>query len=81
MLPKKPINSCKILGVSIWKNVRVTGYDGKIVTTNSDLIFDSATVIWTAGVQGALPNGLKADSFVTRINRIKVNQFNQSGRI
>ena len=65
------------LGVSIWKNVRVTGYDGKIVTTNSDLIFDSATVIWTAGVQGALPNGLKADSFVTRINRIKVNQFNQ----
>lgn len=65
------------LGVSIWKNVRVTGYDGKIVTTDSDLIFDSATVIWTAGVQGALPNGLKADSFVTRINRIKVNQFNQ----
>ena len=67
----------KDLGVSIWKNVRVTGYDGKIVTTTTDLSFDSATVIWTAGVQGALPHGLKADSFVTRINRIKVNQFNQ----
>ncbi|WP_445719555.1 NAD(P)/FAD-dependent oxidoreductase [Flavobacterium sp.] len=65
------------LGVSVWKNVRVTGYDGKTVTTNSDLSFDSATVIWTAGVQGALPHGLKADSFVKNIDRIKVNQYNQ----
>ena len=65
------------LGVSVWKKVRVTGYDGKTVTTNSDLSFDSATVIWTAGVQGALPHGLKVDSFIKNINRIKVNQFNQ----
>ena len=65
------------LGVSVWKNIRVTGYDGKTVTTNSDLSFDSATVIWTAGVQGALPHGLKADSFIKNVNRIKVNQFNQ----
>jgi NADH dehydrogenase len=65
------------LGVSVWKNVRVTGYDGKTVTTNSDLSFDSATVIWTAGVQGALPHGLKADSFIKNVERIKVNQFNQ----
>lgn len=65
------------LGVSVWKNVRVTGYDGKIVTTNSDLSFDSATVIWTAGVQGALPHGLKSDSFIKNVDRIKVNQYNQ----
>ena len=65
------------LGVSVWKNVRVTGYDGKTVTTNSELSFDSATVIWTAGVQGALPHGLKADSFIKNVDRIKVNQFNQ----
>jgi len=65
------------LGVSVWKNVRVIGYDGKIVTTNSDLSFDSATVIWTAGVQGALPHGLKADSFIKNVDRIKVNQYNQ----
>ena len=50
---------CKCL-----ENVRVTGYDGKTVTTSSDLSFDSATVIWTVGVQGALPHGLKADSFI-----------------
>ncbi|MCU4188128.1 NAD(P)/FAD-dependent oxidoreductase [Flavobacterium sp. HXWNR29] len=65
------------LGVSVWKNVRVTGYDGKTVTTNSDLSFDSATVIWTAGVQGSLPHGLKADSFIKNVDRIKVNQYNQ----
>jgi len=66
------------LGVSVWKNVRVTGYDTRIVTTNSDLSFDSATVIWTAGVQGALVGGLDASCLVERAERIKVNQFNQA---
>jgi len=65
------------LGVSVWKNVRVMGYDGRIITTNSDLTFDSATVIWTAGVQGALVNGLSADSLIARADRVKVNEFNQ----
>ena len=65
------------LGVSVWKNVRVTGYDSRIVTTNSDLSFDSATVIWTAGVQGALVGGLDANSLVERAERIKVNEYNQ----
>ena len=65
------------LGVSVWKNIRVTGYDGRIVSTNSDLSFDSATVIWTAGVQGNLINGLAADALVARAERIKVNWFNQ----
>ncbi|MFD2890739.1 NAD(P)/FAD-dependent oxidoreductase [Flavobacterium chuncheonense] len=65
------------LGVSVWKNIRVTGYDGRIVSTNSDLSFDSATVIWTAGVQGNLINGLAADALVARAERIKVNAFNQ----
>lgn len=65
------------LGVEVWKNVRVTSYDGRVVTTNSDLSFESATVIWTAGVQGALINGLDANSLIARAERIKVNQFNQ----
>ncbi|WP_338410095.1 NAD(P)/FAD-dependent oxidoreductase [uncultured Flavobacterium sp.] len=65
------------LGVSVWKKLRVTGYDGRIVTTNSDLTFDSATVIWTAGVQGALVNGLSAESLIERADRIKVNEFNE----
>lgn len=65
------------LGVKVWKNVRVTNYDGRTISTNSDLSFDSATVIWTAGVQGATVHGLDAKALVERVERIRVNQFNQ----
>lgn len=65
------------LGVKVWKNIRVTNYDGRLITTNSDLTFDSATVIWTAGVQGATIPGLDAQSLVEHVKRIRVNQFNQ----
>ncbi len=65
------------LGVKVWKNVRVTNYDGRTITTNSDLTFETATVIWTAGVQGAAIHGLDTKSLVERVERIRVNQFNQ----
>ncbi|MFM9824753.1 NAD(P)/FAD-dependent oxidoreductase [Flavobacterium sp.] len=67
----------KKLGVTIWKNLRVTNYDGRTITTNSDLTFDTATVIWTAGVQGALVAGLDGNSLIEKIKRIRVNEFNQ----
>ena len=65
------------LGVKIWKNVRVTNYDGRTITTNTDLTFDSATVIWTAGVQGEKIAGLDSKSLVEKVERIMVNQYNQ----
>ena len=65
------------LGVNIWKNIRVTNYDGKIVTTNTDLTFEAATVVWAAGVKGAIIKGLDAEEFVTRGHRLLVNEFNQ----
>ena len=65
------------LGVKIWKNVRVTNYDGRTITTNTDLTFDSATVIWTAGVQGVKIVGLDSKSFVEKVGRVRVNQYNQ----
>lgn len=65
------------LGVTIWKNVRVTNYDGKTITTNSSLVFETATVIWTAGVQGAKIPGLNAAALVDKVERIRVNQFSQ----
>ncbi|WP_445454608.1 NAD(P)/FAD-dependent oxidoreductase [Flavobacterium sp. 25HG05S-40] len=64
------------LGVKIWKNLRVTNYDGRTITTNTEVTFESATVIWTAGVQGAKVAGLKAESLVARVERIRVNEFN-----
>lgn len=65
------------LGVKIWKNVRVTNYDGRTITTNSNLTFDSATVIWTAGVQGVKIIGLDPNSLVEKADRIRVNHYNQ----
>lgn len=65
------------LGVNVWKNVRVTNYDGKMVTTNSDLTFETATLIWAAGVMGATIKGLNAAKLITKGNRLIVNEFNQ----
>ena len=67
----------KNLGVNVLKNVRVTSYDGRTISTNTDLILETATLIWTAGVQGAMVNGLPASSLVEKVERIKVNEFNQ----
>lgn len=64
------------LGVKIWKDTRVTGYNGRTVTTKSDLVFESATLVWAAGVQAALVKGLNAQDLLVG-GRIGVNQFNQ----
>lgn len=74
---KKAEDFLEKLGVHIWKNVRVTNYDGKTVTTNTDLTFEAATVVWAAGVKGATIKGLEAEEFITRGNRLLVNEFNQ----
>ena len=65
------------LGVCVWKNLIVTDYDGDTVTTTSEEKFKAATVIWAAGVQGQLVNGLQAECIVERANRIKVDQYNK----
>lgn len=65
------------LGVTIWKNVKVTNYDGRIVTTDTQSTFDAATLIWTAGVEGAPVKGLPPTSYIDNVKRIKVNEYNQ----
>lgn len=67
---------CK-LGVAVHKNIRVLSYDGKTITTNVDKIFETATVIWTAGVQGAAIPGLSSDALVEKVERIRVDDCNQ----
>ncbi|TRZ45157.1 NAD(P)/FAD-dependent oxidoreductase [Robertkochia solimangrovi] len=65
------------LGVNIWKNTRVTRYDGDLVTTNTDLSMRTATLIWAAGVKGATVKGIDGTDLVTKGNRIIVNEFSQ----
>ncbi|RSK38228.1 NAD(P)/FAD-dependent oxidoreductase [Mangrovimonas spongiae] len=65
------------LGVNIWKNLRVNTYNGNVVTTNTDVVFETATMIWAAGVKGANIKGLDAEKFTTRGNRVVVDEFNK----
>jgi NADH dehydrogenase len=75
---KKAEDFLEELGVQIWKNTRVVGYNGKTITTSiPDLTFESATLIWTAGVKGALISGLDGQDLVAKGNRVKVNEFHQ----
>lgn len=74
---KKAEDFLEDLGVQVWKDVRVLGYDGKTVRTQTDLTFETATVIWAAGVKGANIKGLDAEQFLARGNRLRVNAHNQ----
>jgi NADH dehydrogenase len=74
---KKAEDFLEKLGVQVWKGVRVTGYNGKTVTTKTELKFESAAVVWAAGVQGAGIKGIEGDGVIAGGNRLNVNEFNQ----
>lgn len=64
------------MGVKVWLNTRVKDYDGLSVTLTDGTILRSVAFIWSAGVKGALIEGLNPDS-IQRGNRYIVNEFNQ----
>jgi NADH dehydrogenase len=74
---KKSTQFLKELGVQIHCNTFVKHYDGLNVTTNSDLVLQSETLIWAAGVTGAPVQGLKADALIEKANRYRVDCYNQ----
>ncbi|TXN36322.1 NAD(P)/FAD-dependent oxidoreductase [Flagellimonas hymeniacidonis] len=65
------------LGVNVWKDIRVTDYDGVHVSTDTDTSFDCATLVWAAGVQAVRIEGLDAKELLCRGGRLPVNQFHQ----
>ncbi|BAO74312.1 NAD(P)/FAD-dependent oxidoreductase [Winogradskyella sp. PG-2] len=74
---KKSEQFLKALGVQVHCNTFVKDYDGLTVTTNSDLVMQSETLIWAAGVTGAPIKGLHADALIDKADRYQVNEFNQ----
>lgn len=74
---KKAEQFLESLGVNVWKGLRVADYDGKIATTNSDTIFETATLVWAAGVQAVTIKGLDAEDYLCRGKRLRVNEFHQ----
>lgn len=63
------------LGVQVWFNTLVKDYDGKIITTN-DRSFETATMIWTAGVKGTLIPGIEGEEVIVG-GRYTVDEFNR----
>jgi NADH dehydrogenase len=63
------------LGVQVWLNTKVEGYDGRTISTSGKPML-TQTLIWAAGVQCMPPEGISGDDLV-RGNRIRVNRFNQ----
>lgn len=74
---KKAEMFLKNMGVNIHLNTFVKNYDGKTVTTNSDLCFETQTFIWSAGVTGAAVRGLAVETFTERGNKYRVDTFNK----
>lgn len=64
------------LGVEVWLNVRVTDYDGSVVSMSNGKYLNSSNVIWAAGVKGNPLQGLPEGS-VQRNGRISVDEYNQ----
>lgn len=64
------------LGVHIWYNTRVTDYDGKVIHTHDGQTFEAATVIWAAGIQGNVIEGIGKD-VIERGSRLAVDDLNR----
>ena len=64
----------KKLGINVWLNTLVKDYDGNVVVTNKKT-FDTKTLVWSAGVQGAPINNL--EETLNKHHRIITDEVNQ----
>lgn len=72
---KKSYEYLKDLGVNIFLNICVNGYDGSVLLFLNNIIFFIDMVIWIVGVKGVFIEGLLS-IFIIGGNRILVNEFN-----
>lgn len=64
------------MGVIVKLNTLAKDYDGEVATLSTGEAIHTKYFIWSAGVKGNQPEGLRADA-VEKNARIKVNEFNQ----
>ncbi|WP_411029917.1 NAD(P)/FAD-dependent oxidoreductase [Spongiimicrobium sp. 3-5] len=74
---KKAHQFLRRLGVNIHLGTIVKDYDGEVLTMDSGETMKTKNFIWTAGVTGASIDGFEANKLMERLNRFKVNTFNQ----
>lgn len=64
------------MGVKVYTNTRVEGYDGTSIRLSGGEVIYTQNVIWSAGIKGAIPQGVPPDS-IGRGGRIKVDDFSR----
>lgn len=64
------------MGVVLLNGVRVTSFNGELLTINDGTTIRTRNVIWAAGVIGEVPEGLPADKLV-RGNMLATNSINR----
>ncbi|WP_276168130.1 NAD(P)/FAD-dependent oxidoreductase [Zobellia alginiliquefaciens] len=74
---KKAAEFLENLGVRIHLKTLASDYDGETVTLKDGTKIRSKNFIWTAGVTGASIEGFDNHILVERLNRYKVNRYNQ----
>lgn len=73
---EKALKYLQNLGVNVWLNTAAENYDGETVTIKDGKNFKTKTLIWSAGVKGAVVNGLKEEAIDH--GRIAVDEFNKA---
>jgi len=71
---KKATQFLHKMGVNIWTDTRVESYDGHVALTSKEN-FKTETLIWAAGVKGALVDGLEISQLSK--GRIVVDEFSK----
>lgn len=64
-------------GVHLHLNTLVKGYNGDRLVMNNGEEIKTRNFIWTAGVKGAVIEGLNSDVLIKNLNRYKVDRYNQ----
>lgn len=73
---EKTLEYLKEMGVNVFLNTRVSDYKDNAIVLEDGSQFITNTVIWTAGVKGALIDGFPEEA-ILQGNRLSVNEFNQ----
>ncbi|MGN6638894.1 MAG: NAD(P)/FAD-dependent oxidoreductase [Mucilaginibacter sp.] len=62
------------MGVEVLLGVKVQGYDGSMISFEGGRTIRTKNVIWSAGVMGVIPDGIRKD-LIERGNRIRVDNI------
>lgn len=72
---KKSREYLEKLGVNVWTETQVKGFDGNVVELGNGKTIPTKTVIWSAGITGNIIKGLP-ESSITKGNRFIVDRTN-----